>query len=129
MCPQADDPRYHDGLPDGAGHDPRWEVTPQWVHQRRDDGDNLVLIDCRTELEFGLVRIEGSLLWPLADLAGRLDEIESLSDKKLVVYCHHGYRSRQMVSMLRQMGVEDVKSMAGGIDRWSLQIDPSVPRY
>ena len=47
----------------------------------------------------------------------------------LIVYCHHGVRSLNVVNWLREQGVSGCQSMAGGIDRWSLQIDPSIPRY
>ena len=46
-----------------------------------------------------------------------------------VVYCHHGPRSSQVVMYLRQQGFERVTNLGGGIDAWSLRIDPSVPRY
>ncbi len=45
------------------------------------------------------------------------------------MFCHRGQRSLQVVSWLREQGIENCQSMAGGIDRWSLEIDPSVPRY
>ena len=48
---------------------------------------------------------------------------------QLVVFCHHGMRSLQVAEWLRRQGLEDCVSMAGGIDRWSLEIDPAVPRY
>jgi rhodanese-related sulfurtransferase len=50
-------------------------------------------------------------------------------ESPLIVFCHHGMRSLQVVSWLREQGIESCSSMAGGIDRWSLDIDPSVPRY
>jgi len=45
------------------------------------------------------------------------------------VFCHHGVRSLSVVDWLRRQGVENCQSMAGGIDRWSLEIDPAVRRY
>jgi rhodanese-related sulfurtransferase len=48
---------------------------------------------------------------------------------QLVLFCHHGMRSLQVAEWLRRQGLEDSMSMAGGIDRWSLEIDPGVPRY
>ena len=50
-------------------------------------------------------------------------------ENPIVVLCHHGMRSLQVVGWLREQGVENCTSMAGGIDRWSLEIDPKVPRY
>ena len=56
---------------------------------------------------------------------GRLED----SDEELIVLCHHGVRSLRVVSWLREQGVQNCASMEGGIDRWSLEIDPGVPRY
>ena len=50
-------------------------------------------------------------------------------DAPLIVFCHHGMRSLQVTQWLRRQGLEECMSMAGGIDRWSLEIDPAVPRY
>ncbi|MEO8128982.1 MAG: rhodanese-like domain-containing protein, partial [Bryobacteraceae bacterium] len=59
-----------------------------------------------------------------------LQQIEKKSDDgTLIVFCHHGMRSLSVVNWLRQQGVSNCQSMSGGIDRWSTQIDPSVPRY
>jgi rhodanese-related sulfurtransferase len=62
----------------------------------------------------------------------RADEIEEAAggkDKEIIVQCHHGRRSMQVAATLRGLGFTNVKSMAGGIDLWSIDIDPQVPRY
>ena len=76
-----------------------------------------------------IVLFYGQLI-PLHD-AGRLvkELTEHLADKKVVVYCHHGQRSLQMTAFLRYQELTDVHSMAGGIDLWSIDIDPELPRY
>ena len=94
-----------------------------------DGGQAIILIDCRTAAEHNIALIEGGLLVPLQDLGSRLWELEEYADDKVIVYCHHGIRSMQMVLVLRRHGLNDVYSMAGGIDLWSIDIDPSVPRY
>ena len=66
---------------------------------------------------------------PLQDIAARLPELEDYKDCKIVVHCHHGGRSLQFTTILRQQGFRDITSMAGGIDLWSIDIDPKVPRY
>jgi len=59
-----------------------------------------------------------------------LQRLEAAADDAmLVVFCHHGVRSLQVVNWLRQQGVENCQSMSGGIDLWSLNVDPQVPRY
>ena len=56
-------------------------------------------------------------------------ELDALRNDEIVVYCHHGVRSRQVAHWLRGQGFAQVKSLAGGIDRWSQEIDPTLPRY
>jgi rhodanese-related sulfurtransferase len=90
---------------------------------------DVVLIDCRTPQEYQVARIDGAQLVPLDQMMVRMEDLDEYRDRKIVVHCHHGMRSLQMTAVLRQHGFTDVKSMAGGIDLWSLDIDPSVPRY
>ena len=73
--------------------------------------------------------LPGSLLIPLPELEERADELDALAGKEVVVYCHHGVRSRSAAAFLERLGFADVVSLAGGIDAWSLRIDPKVPRY
>jgi rhodanese-related sulfurtransferase len=59
-----------------------------------------------------------------------LQHLETLADEApLIVFCHHGVRSLTVVNWLREQGVSNCASMSGGIERWSLSIDPGVPRY
>lgn len=102
------------------------QITPQEVKQLLDRGEKLLLVDCRQEWEHQLCRIEGSKLVPLNAMPMRLSEFEAVDD--VVVYCHHGIRSLDAASFLRQQGV-NARSMAGGIERWSAEIDPKVPKY
>ncbi|MCL4796300.1 MAG: rhodanese [Bryobacteraceae bacterium] len=89
-----------------------------------------VLIDVREELEFQMARIDGAELIPMNTIPQHLQRLDGLADEKLlVVYCHHGMRSLNVVNWLRQQGVANCVSMAGGIELWSAQVDPQVPRY
>jgi rhodanese-related sulfurtransferase len=106
------------------------EVTPQEVKQRIDAGEKLHLIDVREPSEHSLARIEGGELIPMRQVPGELQGLEARADAgPLIVYCHHGVRSLNVVHWLREQGIEACQSMSGGIDAWSLQIDSSVPRY
>lgn len=106
------------------------EVTPQKVQERLANGEPVVLLDVREPEEFALTRIEGSQLIPMGSVPGQLQQLEGLADERsLMVICHHGARSLQVVSWLRAHGVENCFSVAGGIDRWSLEVDRAVPRY
>lgn len=103
------------------------EIQPKDVKQRLDRGDKFLLVDVRQPWEFDLCRIEGAKLVPLDALPSSLQQFEAAED--VVVYCHHGRRSLDAVAWLRQQGVESARSMAGGIERWSQEIDSNVPRY
>ena len=118
------------GLPRGYPFRDDWEITPRQVKALRDAGEDFLLIDCRTTGEHNAVKIDGCQLIPLHE-AGRLfKEIAShLAGKKIVVYCHHGQRSLQMAAFLRYQDLPEVHSMAGGIDLWSIDIDPELKRY
>jgi rhodanese-related sulfurtransferase len=106
------------------------ETTPQDVQLRLASGEKLLLIDVREPAEFQMARIPDAELIPMRTVPAQLQRLEAASDEAtLIVYCHHGVRSLNVVNWLREQGVSGCQSMAGGIDRWSLQIDPSVPRY
>ena len=106
------------------------EVDPREVRKRLDSGETLHLIDVREPHEFAQAKIEGASLIPMRSVPGELQDLEARADQgMLIVYCHHGVRSLNVVNWLREQGIEACQSMSGGIDAWSLQIDPSVPRY
>jgi rhodanese-related sulfurtransferase len=95
-----------------------------------DSGEKLTLIDVREPSEFAQARIENAELVPMRTVPAELSRLDARTDvETLIVFCHHGVRSLNVVNWLREQGVDACQSMAGGIDRWSLEIDPSVPRY
>jgi rhodanese-related sulfurtransferase len=109
---------------------PSLEVDPMEVKRRIDSGEKLHLIDVREPHEFALAKIEGATLIPMRAVPGELQDLEARADEAaLIVYCHHGVRSLNVVNWLREQGIEACQSMSGGIDEWSLRIDPAVPRY
>jgi adenylyltransferase/sulfurtransferase len=85
------------------------------------------LLDVREPSEFETCRIEGSTLIPMREIPARLAEIPR--DMHVLVQCHHGGRSLRVTQFLRAQGLQMVSNVAGGIEAWSLEIDPSVPRY
>jgi len=117
------------GLPSGYNFHPDWELTPRQVKAILDLGQEFCFIDCRSDKELALARIDGTEHVPLQDIANRLEDIHKNNHRQIVVHCHHGIRSLRMVQVLREHGFDDVKSMAGGIDLWSIDIDPNVARY
>ena len=107
-----------------------FEVTPREVEDRRKAGENLCLVDVREDAEWRICRIEGANLVPMNTVPARVQELAAqAAATPLIVYCHHGVRSLNVVNWLRRNGVANCQSMAGGIERWSAEIDPSVPRY
>lgn len=102
-------------------------ITVRELKDRIDRGDKIVILDVREPWEYSMAKIEGSILVPLGSLPQSLDKLDRNSE--IVAHCHHGMRSADAVAFLSQQGFKNVKNLVGGIDAWSVQIDPSVPRY
>lgn len=120
------------GLPTGYGFKPEYEVTPREARTQleRDGADaRPIVLDVRTQAEHDAARIPGSMLIPLDQLEKRLDELDEHKGRPIIVHCHHGVRSMKATLLLRAYGHAQAKSLAGGIDVWSRDIDASVPRY
>ena len=93
-----------------------------------------VLLDVREpwEVAVAALRVPGSIALdiPMNAIPARLGELQDLAaEQPIVCICHHGARSAQVVAFLLRQGFESVYNLAGGIDAWSTQVDPSVPRY
>jgi rhodanese-related sulfurtransferase len=105
------------------------EVDCQSVRAKLEHGEDFLLVDCREQDEWNQVHLDAARLVPMSELANRLAELEAYRDKPITIHCHHGGRSLRVARWLRQQGFAQAQSMAGGIDRWALEIDPSLPRY
>ena len=105
------------------------EISPAELRTRREEGEEIVVLDCRTEVERKIAQIDNSIHAPLAELQAMLPELLEYAETTVVVHCHHGVRSLQATTYLRAEGFTKAFSLAGGIDRWSLEIDTSIPRY
>jgi rhodanese-related sulfurtransferase len=86
------------------------------------------IVDVREPWEFSTAHIEGSLLMPMREVSIRARQ-ELDSAERIVVVCHLGVRSMHITAWLREQGFQNAQSLRGGIDAWSLQVDPAVPRY
>jgi rhodanese-related sulfurtransferase len=105
------------------------EIAPQALKQRlQGPGQAPVLLDVRTPEENAHVALPGSRLIPLQEFGRRLAELDALKGHPVVVYCHSGVRSFHAAAFLASRGIE-AESLAGGIDRYSVDVDPSLPRY
>jgi rhodanese-related sulfurtransferase len=105
------------------------EMDCRAVKARMDSGESFLFLDCREPDEYSTAHIEGTVLLPMSELAQRIGELELHRNSAIVVHCHHGGRSMRVTKWLRQQGFPRVTNMAGGIDDWSQQIDPTIPRY
>ncbi len=101
-------------------------INVQDLKRKIDAGEKFLLIDVREPFEYEIARIDGAKLIPLREIAQRADD---LRDEEIVVHCHSGMRSAQAVELLRKAGLTNVSNLEGGIDAWSEEIDPTVPRY
>jgi adenylyltransferase/sulfurtransferase len=103
------------------------EMTPEELATRLARGENLDVVDVREPFEWAIARLPGARLVPLGTVPDAADTFPR--DRDIVVYCHHGMRSAAAVEWLRGHGVARVHNLAGGIDRWSVEVDAGVPRY
>ena len=103
------------------------EVSPEELQRRLAGQEPPLLLDVREVWEHEAARIEGSILIPMRELQQRIGELDR--ERKLVVYCHSGQRSRMVAGFLIQSGFAGVGNLTGGIDAWSVAVDPAIPRY
>lgn len=103
------------------------EITVKEVNERLARGEKLFLVDVRNPWEYDLCRIAGAKSIPLSSLPASLNALPDAEE--VICYCHHGMRSLNAAAWLRQQGIENARSMAGGIDQWAIEIDQKIPRY
>jgi adenylyltransferase/sulfurtransferase len=112
------------------GFDAPWEaleVGVDDVRRWREEGREVQLVDVRQPVEHAIASLAGATLVPLNTLPSRVGELDPA--RPTVVFCHHGPRSLHATQWLRAQGFLRVASLAGGIDAWSREVDPGVPRY
>jgi adenylyltransferase/sulfurtransferase len=102
-------------------------ISTHELKRKMDAREAFELIDVRETFEYEIARINGAKLIPLGEIAERADELHR--ERPIVVHCHSGQRSAEAVRLLQQRGFAEVYNLEGGIDAWSDQIDPSVPKY
>jgi len=91
------------------------------------DRSEVTLLDVRELVELALAVVEGAVHVPMREVPSRLAELDR--NKPLVVMCHGGARSRRVAEFLVANGFDQVFNLKGGIDAWSEEIDPQIPRY
>jgi len=100
-------------------------LSPAAVQQRLAAGAQV--LDVREPWEWEISRLPGARLVPLSELEGQLGTFDRHRD--VVIYCHRGIRSAEAVRRLQTAGFSRVAHLEGGIDRWSVEVDPEVARY
>ena len=106
-----------------------FEIAPSDLAAKLSGGKpaDLILLDVREPWEHDAAKIDGSLLMPMGQVAARVQELDP--DAHIVTICHAGMRSLNVAIWLRNEGLDNVQSLRGGIDAWSREVDPKVPRY
>jgi rhodanese-related sulfurtransferase len=116
-----------DHIVESDAADRAMQIEPREVWERRTAGEKIRLLDVRTREEFDAVKIEGAELFTQ-------DEMQTIlgswpREDLLVVYDHEGTRSMDAAAYFQGHGFTNVKSLRGGIDAWSAEVDPKLPRY
>jgi rhodanese-related sulfurtransferase len=103
------------------------QATPAEISARLAGGEQLRLIDVRESDELRAAALAGAEHYPMSAAASWIDALPR--EGELVIFCHHGQRSMQVAMALAQRGHVNLTNLSGGIDLWSQQVDPGVPRY
>lgn len=111
----------------GTMHEEPRDLEPAALREKLDRGDDVFLLDVREEWERQVAPFPGAELVPLRTLPAALETLPR--DREVVTICHHGVRSARAAAILRDAGFPRVRNLVGGIDRWSVEVDPGVPRY
>lgn len=107
-----------------------FEISPNELKEKLNSGEAPIIIDVRDAVELQIASLKGADVthMPMGDVPSRAHQ-ELDPDDHIVVVCHHGVRSANVVMWLRGQGFDRAQSMRGGIDLWSKTVDPSVPTY
>ena len=104
-----------------------WDLTVAELEELLKGENPPKLIDVREPHELQIAALDGAVLYPLGQLAGRLSELDTADD--LVLFCKSGTRSARALDLLVGAGFRKVKNLKGGINAWAEEIDPSMPIY
>lgn len=119
------------GIPQAAAAEaaeaPVPEMTVHELKQKLDAKEKFVLVDVREPYEYDIARIPGARLIPLGELPSRMSELDTADE--IVLHCKMGGRSARALRLLQEAGFSKLTNVAGGIDAWAEEIDPSVARY
>jgi rhodanese-related sulfurtransferase len=103
------------------------QIAPEELSRRLQEPNPPVVVDVRSREEWDAVHIEGSEFLTQELMQQMMTDWPK--DREIVFMCHHGVRSLDAASYFAGHGFSNVKSLSGGIDAWSVQVDPALPRY
>ncbi len=103
------------------------ELSPVQYRRLRQDGELWQLVDVRESWETEIAAIEEALHIPMSEIPARYRELDTA--RPVAVLCHSGVRSARVAGFLAQQGFTRIANISGGIDQWSIEIDPALPRY
>ena len=105
------------------------ELSAADLAERLRAGRPVLLVDVREDWERAIAHLPGDIHVPLHSLVARAAEVTTPAGGEVVIYCHAGVRSWMAAQYLEHAGLKDVISLAGGIEAWSVEVDPTVARY
>jgi rhodanese-related sulfurtransferase len=104
------------------------EINVNDLNEKIQNGEKINLLDVREQFEYDMVNLKGKLI-PLGELENRLSEIEEWKDEEVIIHCRSGARSAEACRILMRHGFKNPVNVQGGINRWAMLIDPSMPMY
>ena len=105
----------------------QFEIDVATLAEWRRDGADHCVVDVREPQELAVCRLDGTLDIPMGQIPARLEDIPG--DRPVIVMCHHGGRSAQVVQWLSARGMDNVINLRGGIDAWAREVDQTMGRY
>lgn len=88
---------------------------------------NPLLLDVREPWEFDICHIDGSVNIPMGQIPQQLTQLQAADE--IIVICHHGIRSRNVITYLQQQSINGLVNLDGGVEAWARDIDPDMPVY
>ena len=105
------------------------EIAPAQLAERLRSGLPTLLVDVREDWEREIAKIAGDVHIPMAEVVQRGTEFRPPEGGVTIIYCHAGVRSMRVADFIEQSGIPEMHSLAGGIEAWSWEVDPKLPRY
>jgi rhodanese-related sulfurtransferase len=103
------------------------EISAVEASNLSDQDKTVTFLDVREQVELEICRIEGAIHIPMGNIPERFEQLPK--DKTIIVFCHHGMRSRTVQEYLEAQGFENLINLAGGIHAWAINVDPTIKQY